>query len=210
MPTFEHYAVVIPDEHLLVAFHHEQASVPDEMICTIGLDCNDAAPLLADLELVADAWADEIVTPLLSVDQSLVRVTFSNADGVLHSIDRSDAGTEALAMSPVSNAVIVEKRSSLAGRRNRGRLYLPAVIETEVGSNGVISTTLRDGVNLDFANFLAAVEAIAGATYELVILHSKGWDGGVEPADPGNAPVPTLITSFYARSLIGTQRRRLR
>lgn len=209
-PLWEHYKLVIPANFFLISFVHEQVDVPDQLICTMGLGVNAGTSTPANFDDLADAWEANIVTPILSVDQTFVRMNVADSGGVVLSVDRADVGGYAPAIAPPNNAIIVEKRTGLSGRENRGRMYLPAVAEGEVSNAGRLDPTHRSGVDLDFANFQTALEAIDAGEWFPYILHTKKWNGGVEPADPGNAPAPTQITSWYTRPIIGTQRRRLR
>lgn len=208
--TFEHYALVIPTDFYQLNFIHEQVGVPDQLICTVGLGTDGVALSPTELDLIADAWNDNVVGPILHTSQTFVRCTAADSGGVVESVDRADAGTYAADICPVNTAIIVEKRTGSSGRRNRGRIYLPAVGESEVDNAGRLDSVYRAGVDTDLVAFQADVQAISPTNYDLFILHSKGWDGAVEPADPGNAPAPTRITGWYTNSLVGTQRRRLR
>ena len=208
MATFEHYALVIPTGFYQLSFVHEAVGVPDDLIVTIGFGGAGYTLTQADLNDIRDNYALNIVQSYSS-NISLQKVYARDAGGVVLEHIGVSTGGSASALGPVSNAILVEKRSGLSGRRNRGRMYLPAALEAEVAWDGRINSTyqtLWQGNMDDFLTFLQGVDALA----EPVILHSKGWDGNTEPPDPGNAPAPTVITSFSVKNLIGTQRRRIR
>ena len=95
-----------------------------------------------------------------------------------------------------NTAMIVKKRTSAGGRRNRGRMFMPAAAldETVIDQNGFISAA---SVTLLQAMWDSVYGAIVGALYIPVLFHS---DGGV----------PTGVTQFSVESQVGTQRRRMR
>lgn len=210
MATFEHYKLVIPDDFAQLSFVHTQVGVPDEIICTLGVREQTGDLEQSDLDDVRDAWVANIV-PMLSDLMTFEKVVARDAGGVfLESFDGT-AGASSSQFLPVSNAVIVEKRTGVSGRRNRGRMYLPVAGDASTDSAGVVDGTALAGIQTNMDGLQTDIETAMGAAPGgMYILHSKGWDGAVEPADPGNAPAPTLITSFVAKSLIGTQRRRIR
>lgn len=89
---------------------------------------------------------------------------------------------------------LIRKRTGLAGRKYRGRWYLPGVVETDVDAAGLISSTRQNALQLAVNAFKTDMGA---ATHELVLLHS-------------DATVPTAITSLPVEQQVATQRRRLR
>jgi hypothetical protein len=104
---------------------------------------------------------------------------------------------------PPNTAFLLRKRTDLAGRRGRGRMYIPGVVEATATANGLLTTvetaqwqTLAD----DYMDRLTT--AVGARLYPPVVLHrSEGI--GVEPP-------PTPILSFVAEQRLATQRRRLR
>jgi hypothetical protein len=101
---------------------------------------------------------------------------------------------------PQNSAFLIQKRSSLAGRRHRGRFYLPGVGEGGTSPTGVLSAPDVVGINQDLAAWLLAIQSSSYAS-EMVILHSTGISG---------APSPTAVVSLNVDEVISTQRRRLR
>lgn len=93
-------------------------------------------------------------------------------------------------------AALVQKRTGVGGRRNRGRWYQPPVnfLETEVDEFNLLSTTRRDDMQTRYDVALAAMDLDG---YGIYLLHSQ----------PG---APTRVTSLVVQRLVATQRRRLR
>lgn len=109
-----------------------------------------------------------------------------------------------------NSAVLVKKRTGLAGRGNRGRVFAPpfGLDEDNVTPGGIITAGIVDDYQDQWDAFLAGVQA---ADAELVVLHAMVLD------DPGPPPVyvpptdpPVDITNFIVQSKVATQRRRLR
>lgn len=210
MATFEHYKVVIPANFFHISFIHEVTGVDDQVINTLGIGVGAGTSTEANFVDLADAWATNIVIPIMSNATTFTRMLVRDSTGVVLDIDRADVGTSGTSIVPVNCAAVVEKRTGIGGRRNRGRVFIPGIPESQVNEAGLLETTYRDGIDADFVAFQSDVEAIDPGEWFTFILHSKGWDGAVEPADPGNAPAPSLITSWVTKPGIGTQRRRLR
>jgi hypothetical protein len=105
------------------------------------------------------------------------------------------AGTvNAEAVSPAI-AVRVTKYTGIAGRKHRGRFYLPPAFlpEANVNTAGVIDAATQSGIQGRMNSFLAAINALAQGP--VVLLHS-------------DASTPDPIADFQVRSTVGTQRRR--
>lgn len=181
----------------------------EPIICTGGLDVSAAG---GDFEAAADgafaAWGANIM-PSVSDEYTLDHVTlYVGQDGgpplVYDSTLTGSAGGLTNAPLPQNCAHLVRKRTDAAGRRGRGRFYIPGVPEGEVTPTGVLSTTYVDGMTASAQAFLDELATPVGAypSLELVILHrSEGI---------GTEPAPTPVTQLICESVIATQRRRLR
>lgn len=99
---------------------------------------------------------------------------------------------------PSNSAVLVKKRSGLAGRTNRGRCFVPGVPEQNVDELGVLLTAFFNTIQTNWSAFRVAVEAHAEFD-GLSILHA-----------PLSVETPTAITAMVIDQRIATQRRRLR
>lgn len=131
----------------------------------------------------------------------LPTTVYANVSGALetHTIGVSTVTTGAGTSVPPNSSVILRKRTPLAGRAFRGRMYLPScfINETLVDNAGVIAgsavTTLQNRANA----WLAAATAQGRS---LVLLH--------EASSP--ASIPTALTALTIDSVLGTQRKRMR
>lgn len=104
------------------------------------------------------------------------------------------AGGEA--MLPI--AQVITLRTGLAGRRNRGRVFLPFIGSTAY-DNGVIEPSVSAAVQTEWTNWLAALET-AGSPM-LVASY-----GGVPPSTW--PPFSNEVSTVTAQPVAGTQRRR--
>lgn len=95
---------------------------------------------------------------------------------------------------PPNTAFLIEKRTALGGRKNRGRLYLPGIAEADVGEDGQINSTRLEALNVDCGSFFTGLVAL---NLPPEVLHTSSSD-------------PTPITVFEADPVAGTQRRRMR
>lgn len=98
---------------------------------------------------------------------------------------------------PPALALMVDKRTLLGGRRNRGRMYLPwALADTEVSEIGAIIPAVVTAWQGLFNTFLANLDS---AGIPPVLLHGAGLTA---------TPAPTDISSFSVNPTVRTQRRR--
>lgn len=113
----------------------------------------------------------------------------------------TEAGTHAVAAyAPPAIALIITKQTGLAGRSFRGRLYMPGVDEDNIDETGAINGAEVNAWQTSIDNLRTALLADA-AVDDLILLHSEG--------NP-NAGIPTVITSFTVRNIVGGMRPRQR
>ncbi len=110
----------------------------------------------------------------------------------------TSAGLLNIVTPPQNVAVLIQKRTALGGRRNRGRLYLPWYID-EAGVDEVGTITVGSIAAIQAA-MTAWRSALVAANLPMVILHNPGVT---------ITPAPVNVTSLFCTGLISTQRRRL-
>jgi len=208
MSTFEHYKQVIPADYYECVLEHHVTGAPDVTICTFGVYMGGASMNDAILDDIADVWSTKVL-PACHPTVVFYRITASDAGGVVSERFPGTNGADTNDPAPVSTAIIIAKRTGTSGRRYRGRMYVPAVNDTLVDIGGNLDPTVAAAYQAEIDDVLPDLAAKPQAI-QMVLLHSKGWDGAVEPADPGNAPAPTVVTSLVVQPRIGTQRRRIR
>ena len=106
-----------------------------------------------------------------------------------------DNGSLTGAAMPPNVTYLIRKRTGFAGRKFRGRWYLPGVVEGDADAAGVLSSTRQ--LALQTAMTLFAGDMITDG-HDVVLLHSS--------APPG----PSVITGLLVEQTVATQRRRLR
>ncbi len=179
---------------------------PEPMAVTYGVQMEGQAPTDAQ-DTVGDlhaAFASTMLTiphQVYSLRQTELRYVVAELGPVqvALAVDIVTAGGTGSPL-PQNSAVLFHKRSASAGRRNRGRFYLPGMSEGAVDATGRLAAADVTAFNNIAANFLAGVRA-SGSVAEMVILHSLG----ISPTGP-----PAVVTSLLTDPVIATQRRRLR
>lgn len=128
-----------------------------------------------------------------------VRVYFhaspaADAGVIGQSTTASTAGSGSVS-SPPQIAIVATLRTGIAGRRNRGRVYVPGSAGTD--SNGNATTATIQGVSLSIANFLslAATRPLNGGTLRPVVRSATGG-------------YYTPISAVTVDNVLDTQRRR--
>lgn len=181
----------------------------EPMVVTMGHSLENAGgdfqECADDLHLIFGAN----VMPALTNDYTFTGVTlYVGQDGgpplVVTSVNSDVPGAGSASGLPQNCAMLWRKRTDLAGRRGRGRIYLPGLEEGLVNEAGIIESVALAAFQAQADAWYAALndDLISTGPYTPVVLHrSEGI--GVEPP-------PTVITLFEVDELIATQRGRLR
>jgi hypothetical protein len=150
-----------------------------------------------------EAWAQELDT---AITIESVTGYFGNtppADpSIVISTNTPRPGERTTGSLPPNCAVLLQKRTGLGGRKNRGRLYMPhSVPEGAVNEAGIIDSVWVATHNTQAAIWMDRLTNGGGTSTPtpMVVLHSL-------PSDP----LPTPVTQLIAQSTLATQRRRLR
>lgn len=135
----------------------------------------------------------------------------TGATGISTDIPR--AGVNSSAAASPQNAYLLTKSTALGGRRGKGRLFLPGVIEERVSQSGAITPVVVETLTDNWNGILANLET---AGVPMVLLHGPSTEwvlvGGQPRRVPiaGEIPEPTPVTSIACSSTVATQRRRVR
>lgn len=179
----------------------------EPMVVTLGVDVSNwGGDFQGQVERLTAAWASEISNVLMGNTYTLTKgILYIGQDGgasIPFEDVVNDPGPGTGGRLPQNCAVLVDKLTSVAGRRGRGRLYLPGSLsETAVDNVGVIAGTNLTTHQDAFDAFLAALlfdEQGADPTSPPVLFHASGDQ------------TPTPITAFSVQPRIATQRQRLR
>lgn len=106
---------------------------------------------------------------------------------------------------PQNCAYLVHKRTALAGRRGRGRLYLPGPPEVDVSAAGALGSAFVAAWQTVLNTWLTDLNGRAEVG-SMVLLHSTS----TAIPDPADLPAPSDVTALTMDPVIATQRRRLR
>jgi hypothetical protein len=186
---------------------------PDQMICTIGIRAagGGAATAFELADKVAHCWTDGFAPGHLSSTYTFegVEVTMGPVDAPSDSAESPwySPGGDGFAALPSNCAALVRKRTAVGGRKNHGRMFLPAgyLAESRVGPTGVLATDLLAELGVALNDFQDAIEGDDnGVPCQLLLFHQNvaGGTGDVDGA--------TVITDLIAQPMIATQRRRMR
>ena len=202
-------ALIIPPGFAHAVYRHRREGDTEDMLVTCGHEI-DAASGANSTDIADDlfnTWATHIISQL-SQPTTLIGVdVYVGQDGpdplVVVSGEDPVSGPNTNNLAPQNCAILVRKRTDAAGRRGRGRLYLPEVAEAVVDNVGNLSTSYRDDIQAAFDAWYEELTAGVGfRLYPPVVLHrSEG---------AGEEPPPTPIQSLVVEGRIATQRRRLR
>lgn len=111
-------------------------------------------------------------------------------------------GGATVSMLPANVALLVQKRTNFAGRKNRGRFYFPGVPADAV--------QLNVNGNVITEDHRAALQTAMDAFYDE--LKSSTLDDPINPMilHPVGTATSTVVTAFAVQTLLATQRGRLR
>lgn len=188
--------LVIPNGFALATYHHTSIRYDGEAIFSFGIDLNAVVPDAALAEDLYDVWA-AVFNPNWpnEVTFSKFRLLYRMAD-VLQAEEHVENTTGSVPdeLAPPNCAILVSKKTSLVGRRFRGRAYLPGM-----GINAIFDSSTWAPTMVGIAQ--AGVDALL-ADYD-----TRGMTGVILHSD---ATPPTPISAALVRSRIATQRGRLR
>jgi hypothetical protein len=169
------------------------------MVITIGVDVAFGASGPQDK---CDQKADDFVNGWTAGGMTqgyqflgcVLRVGAEGGGTVIYEAPRVLAGAGAPNALPNNCALLIKKNTEQAGRRGRGRMYMPAFVlgEASIDQSGIIDAGARNSIQTLINNtFLGD---------DFVLLHDS------EPSPMA----PTVITGFTLDRQIATQRRRMR
>jgi hypothetical protein len=200
-------ALIIPPGFAQVVFRHDFTGDEEEMVCTIGFDVSaNSGTQEAIVTSVSGLWSTWIMGFASNQLVHTYATGYFGQDGgppaVVDGDDEDTAGGDASETLPPNSAYLVRKRTDLAGRRGRGRFYIPCPDETQVDRNGFIAGAWITAIQANLDDMHAAYASVPGGAVVPVVLH-RSEGAGIEP-------VPTPIESFQLDGRIATQRRRMR
>lgn len=180
---------------------------PEPWYVTFGVDLTDVG---GDYQLAALSLTSTFALTIGLQLHTSTKVTGCNLlvgqdgpDRLVVRYNTSIAGTSTAAMLPQNCAALYDKTTGRAGRRGKGRFFVPNILkEADVSQVGVIDSSALADLQIQadaFLTRLAEPEPSQVAT-PMVLLHNTG---------PGST-LPDEVTRLNVQNVISTQRRRLR
>lgn len=123
--------------------------------------------------------------------------TFFTASGGAAITGALSTGSPPIELVPGYTPLCITKRTAIAGRQGRGRLYPPAthLHVGQVDYNGVIDATALGIIQTSWADYLGVVNATSAS--QMVVTHVTPGPNNGEP-----------VTSLLVRPVVASQRRR--
>lgn len=202
--------LIIPPGYADVAVQLRAQGDPDPWYVTWGVDCSGVdgdVPTIAGVSCGAFASVMTYMSNIVTLTGAAISVGQDGPQPIreFYPLTTPIQGGGTSQKLPQNCALLVRKNSSGAGRRSRGRMFLPLVIaEGEVSNVGLIDGGSMPIVQAMANSFWAYLNGPPDPPMStpMVILHSSG---GVSEAG-----VPNVVTSLAVDPVIATQRRRLR
>lgn len=149
-------------------------------------------PLLITADQIRSGWVGN-VSASQSNDCVLLATKIFTPGGAQATLNSVNPGLAVAAALPINCAVLVRKVTPVG---NRGRMYVPGILESQVNSDGAIIGVALTAWQASMNGWYT--ELIADGILPLVTL-GTGGEGGVAPVD-----------GLQVDGTIATQRRRLR
>lgn len=189
--------MIIPVGFAQVTHTFSSGFLPFGAVTTYGVDLDLVITTLDTLASnLYDNFQDHVMGNLSSaVNHDVCRIKAGpNTTGPVGEFTGVEVGGAGGTFASPNLAYLVEKNTALGGRRGRGRMFLPGVTESGIGSAGGLDSTVASDFATNLGNWF---DTFAGAGVSPVLLHS-------------DATSPTPITSFTIDPTVATQRNRLR
>ena len=175
------------------------------LVTTIGVDLGAfGGDFVAAANKVHTTFGASVCPQLwngVSLERVSLLVGSDGGDGSVESTEAPVSGGRTLSTPPpLAQAAIIRKGTNGLGRRNRGRMFLPAsTAESEVDASGEITTARQNALNSNLNSWRTTMESTSGGgALPLVLFHT------LPPTDP--TPIVALTTA----PLVGWVRGRIR
>lgn len=204
-------SLIIPVGFAEVGIELRHTLDPDPWFVTFGVSFETMSAFDDVFATIEAAWANStVLTPNTALSSSAaftginLRVGTATEPIILRK-NVNHVGTNTGSFLPQNCAILVKKNTLLGGRRNRGRMFWPNMLDegtvNDVGLLNPSTITNNQTSANNFFNLLQDPTVIDGAALNMHVLHSEG---------KSSVPPPTPVSSLTVDSVISTQRNRLR
>jgi hypothetical protein len=196
--------LVIPTGYGLWQFEMTHATIAHKAICTLGFKVATPPYTQAQAASALAAWA-LAVKPIHDSEVTYSRVVaLIGNDGPLiryESLGVVTGTRTTQVIAPPNVTYLLKKTTAFAGRRFRGRMYLPFVSTINLAQTGQLNSTELTLLGTLTAAIQSGLVAAGPNASELDILHAE--------SPLSSLPSPTPVTNVFAETVVATQRRRL-
>jgi len=187
----------IPEGYGEAVIIYEYIATGERMTTTFGFKNNPVEIASVNAPFISEAWLEGFTAATTLDSYRFVGVyVLETIGGVPNSAETSDNVDGTVDAEPVSPAVAVgvKKETFYAGKKYRGRMYLPPAVLSEANVNGagVIDGATVASLQVKLDNFRSA---LADLELPMHLLHN-------------DATVPSEVINLLVRDNVRTQRRR--
>lgn len=187
----------LPIDSGVITVRYTLSIDPDIMINTFGVNLT-GDPDLTDLDAFLTSWRDNMgpnCSDVVKLDRCTIDFNTGSGDQIVEDDTQigDDFGGSGGDVLPTMSAYIVSKSTALGGRKGRGRVFVPGVLESNTELNGV-SSAARTAINSDLDTFISAFPF--GSISGLAIIHSDG------------ITAPTAVNALRVRTNLAVMRNR--
>lgn len=195
--------LIIPPGYSQLVFRWGLTGDAEDMVNTLGIDNGVVSDFQAYVDALAASTRASLPVGVILTGYSFLGCTlYRGQDGgppeVFESVAVAHAGTNGGPALPPNCAFLLRKRTSLGGRKGRGRMFIPAGVgvgEDSVPSTGVMAEAQRAALEERYSDWLFGLGPVP------YLFHDS--------ETPGSA-APTEIIAFTCEARLATVRRRLR
>jgi hypothetical protein len=196
-------SIAWPDDVYEVGVHYTQTDSLRPAVVTFGV-AYTKSNFESDANGLCLDWVSTINHSVCD-HFTCANITFASLEGeVLDLAQLVPGGTSHPPATP-NVTFLIKKGTTQAGRRKRGRMFLPGVSEQDVDAVGKVIGSKITEIQNNLDDF---VSAAAAHGFFLVLIHKERPPVGDKPPLPVLPPTP--VSSLDVDTLAATQRRRMR